>query len=306
MYKPRFWKEINLKDVFKFPNTIKQRNNIAYDYWERALFQRAISVLEFDFDKVFKGEEIDFILYSLFKRGYGVVAYDDEYGILYQPCTLKGYNLYYQPTSVLISNPLLSKEFEIHENCELLKLTPDYIGIWDIISYYAGKLAELDNAINISLVNSKYSFVLSGKTKNAVSTLKKIMDKINQGEPSVYIDSRVLDDVKSEDSPFNYLDLNVKERYILDMLLKDFQTILNNFDNEIGIPTIPYEKKERLVEAEAKSKNIESVARCTTWVESLTNSFELINEMFDTNMSVRLRYLEDINIEEKEEQNVES
>ena len=30
--------------------------------------------------------------------------------------------------------------------------------------------------------------------------------------------------------------------------LRDIQTVLNSFDNEIGIPTVPYEKKERMVE----------------------------------------------------------
>ena len=60
----------------------------------------------------------------------------------------------------------------------------------------------------------------------------------------------------------------------------------NNFNTEIGIPTVPYEKKERMVTSEAESKQIESLARATIWIDTLNNSFIKVNEMFGTNISV--------------------
>lgn len=74
--------------------------------------------------------------------------------------------------------------------------------------------------------------------------------------------------------------------------MKDFQTILNNFDCEIGIPTIPYEKKERLVASEAESRFIDAMSRATIWLDSLKSSITKVNNMFNLNIDVELRYRE--------------
>lgn len=293
IYQPLNYDKINNINGHVRVSTVKNRNNLSFAFWERALFQRAASVLEFDFPEEWQGNIKDFIIYVLFKCGYGVVAEDSTHGIFFQPCTLNGYNFYYQPTKAIVTNPEMpkSKEYLIHKECELIKLTPDYMGIWDIIDYYAEKLSLLDNAINISLVTSKYPWILGAKNKSSAQAIKKIFDLANNGNPLVVYDQRIQDDPQSKDTPFQFLDLNNgKERYLTPLQLQDFQTILNNFDTEIGIPTIPYQKKERMVTDEANSKQIEAIARVTTWLECLNNSIEEVNEMFGTNISVKLRY----------------
>lgn len=295
MYKPYYYVSLNKEAGTYFPSSIKSRNNKSFKFWERALFQRAISVIEFNFPEEWQGERKDFILWSLFRYGYGVVAKNSKYGTFFQPCTLNGYDFYYQPTEALVSNPhlaILKSKFTIHKDCELIKLTPDYQGIFDIIDYYAEKLSLLDNAINMSLINSKFAFVFGAKNKSGTQAIKKIMDLINKGEPAVVFDSRISDDTQSESEPWQFVDFKVKENYLTDKQLQDFQTILNNFDCEIGIPTIPYQKKERMVSDEANSKQLESIARCTIWVDSLNNSFKKVNKMFGMNLSAKLRFIE--------------
>ena len=76
------------------------------------------------------------------------------------------------------------------------------------------------------------------------------------------------------------------------------QTILNSFDNEIGIPTVPYEKKERMVQSEAESRQVDSKARVTVWVETLNRGFNGINNLFNTNMKAKYKY-ENLNEEVK-------
>ena len=70
----------------------------------------------------------------------------------------------------------------------------------------------------------------------------------------------------------------------------DRQTILAAFDAEIGIQTLPYNKKERLVTAEAESRDMDSTARLEVWKASLESSLKLVNNMFDTNISIEMRY----------------
>lgn len=298
-YMPLFYNRLNKIDNSFFPNTVKGRNNLSFAYWERSLFQRACSTLEFELPEQWQGQVKDFFYYCLFRFGYVVVFYDVEYGLTFQPCNLKGYDLYYQPTDAIISNPAFTvkqnmRNYKIGSNCELIKLTPDYMGIWDIIDFYADKLSTLDGAISMSLINNKFAFLIGAKTKAAAESLKKMLDKVNRGEPAVIFDSKLItDDPVSKDSPFQVWDRKLKENYITTDQLNDFQTILNNFDAEVGIPTIPYQKKERLVTSEAESRVIDSTSRSIIWYETLQSSLEKVNRMFDSSISCKLRYNED-------------
>lgn len=293
-YTPLNYNQINAAAGTYNPSMVKSYNNRTFAYWERSLFQRACSVLEFDLPDDWQGSIRDFFFYCLYKYGFLAISRNDEYGTFFQPCTLKGINFYYQPTNVLINNPAYEADLEIGKECELLKLTPDYMGIWDIITYYAEKLSVLDNAINMSLINNKFAFLLGARNKAAGEALKKMLDKINKGEPAVIYDMKLLNDPTDKDVPFQeWRRDDLKSSYLTTDQLKDFQTILNNFDTEIGIPTIPYEKKERMVTSEAESKVIDSVARCIIWFDTLQSSIDKIKDLYpDIKLDVNLRWEE--------------
>lgn len=296
MFAPLNYQKLNIIDNTFIPNTTKRRNNTSFKFWERSLFQRAISTLEFTLPDSWQGSIKDFFNYCLFRYGYIAVFYTVEYGLVFQPCNLKGYDIYYQPTDAIIKNPafntkLNNRKYIIGVNCELIKLTPDYMGIFDIIDFYADKLAELDGGINMSLVNNKFGFILTAKTKAAAETLKKAYDRVQRGEPLVIVDNKIVgDDPITKDTPFQYWDRNLANNYITDKQLQDFATLLSNFDSEIGIPTIPYQKKERMITSEAESRTIDSTSRSLIWFDSLSSSIEKVNKMFDSNISVKLRY----------------
>ena len=252
------------------------------------------SVIDFTVPENWEGKTKDFFVYCLFKYGYVAVFNDDKFGLSFQPCSLKGYDFYYQPTQALVANPLLEKTFTISDDCEILKLTPDYFTCFDIIDYYAEKLSMLDVSINSSIVNSKFAYLLGAKTKGAAQALKKLLDQINKGEPAVIYDSRIFDDPSSKGdvSPFQtWFRDSMKNNYITSDLLQDFQTLLNDFDREIGIPTIPYQKKERLVQSEAESTEIDAKARSIVWINTLDSSIKEVKQLYpDIRLSARLRY----------------
>lgn len=293
-YAPLNYEKINLAAGRFSPSSIKHHNNLSFWYWSRSLFQRMASVIEFTVPKAWEGKTKDFFVYCLFKYGFVAIFYDEKFGLSFQPAAPKGHDFYYQPTSVLVSNPMLNREFQIGTEAELLKLSPDYYGYWDIIDYYAEKLSMLDVSINSSIVNSKLAYLLGAKTKGAANALKKLLDLINKGEPAVVYDSRIFDDPSSKGdvSPFQtWFRDAMKQNYITTDLLQDFQTILNNFDREIGIPTVPYQKKERLVESEAESTVLDSKARSTVWIETLDSSIKEVKQLFpDITLSAQLRY----------------
>jgi len=291
-YVPLNYNQINIQAGSYNPSMVKAYNNRTFAFWERSLFQRACSVLDFELPEEWEGNIKDFFYYCLFKYGYLAISENDQFGKFFQPCKLSGYNFYYQPTEVIISNPLYNDTLKIGVDCELLKLTPDYAGVWDIIQYYAEKLSVLDNAINMSLINNKYAFIWGARNKAAGEALKKAIDKINKGEPAIIYDMKLLNDPTDKAEPWQILDRgNLKESYLTSEQLQDFQTIMNNFDTEIGIPTIPYQKKERMVTSEAESRMIDSTSRSIVWFNTLKSSIDIIKSHYpEIKIDVELRF----------------
>ena len=278
------------------PSMVKAYNNATYAYWERSLFQRAVSRIKTTLPENWEGTRRDFLLYCLLKFGFVFVSKNDTLGYWFNPGSLYGIDFYYQPTEFILANPRaaelgLEGRYRLHEEGELLKFMPDYMGIFDIISYYAEKLSALDNAINMSIINNKFAFILAAKNKATAEALKKILDKINKGEPAVFVDKMLMNDPNDNTTPWQFLELQkLKENYITDKQLIDFQTILNAFDAEIGINTVPYQKAERFVSAEASSRVNDSQARIITGIECLQSSIKDIKRLYpDINLAFSLR-----------------
>ena len=292
MYTPLNYQQINIGAGSYNPSNVKSYNNKTFAFWERALFQRAQSVLDFEIPSEWDGKVKDFFLYCLFKYGFVIISKNDEFGQYFQPGTLSGFDFYYQPTTAIIANPLLSAELKIGSECELLKLTPDYQGVWDVIWYFAEKLSILDNAINMSLINNKFAFFLGARNKTASGALKKMLDLVNKGEPAVVYDMKLLNDPTDKEMPFQQWSRdNLKNSYLTTEQLMDFQTLLNNFDAEVGIPSVPYQKKERMVTYEANMRSYDAKARSLTWFNTLTTSIDDIKKIYPAiNLSVKLHY----------------
>lgn len=294
MYTPFNYDKINMMSGMYSPSPVKSKNNKSFDYFVRSLFQRATTVFEWELPETWEGTVKDFFLYCLFRFGYVAISDFDKFGIGFQPCGLKGRDFYYQPTNVLINNPALTEtlDLKLHEEAELLKLSPDFRGIWDVLEFYASKLSTLDNAIDMSLINNKYAFFLGARNKTAGQALKKMLDLVNKGEPAVIWDMKLLNDPTDKEMPFQeWKRDNLKNTYLTTDQLLDFHTIMSDFDSEIGIPTVPYQKKERMVVDEAKSKEADGKARSITWYETIQSSIKDIKKLYpDIRLSCKMRY----------------
>ena len=298
-YLPLNYEQINIQQGTYFPNSIKPWNNASFKLWERALFQRACSTLIIKMPEIWK-ENKALLYWCLFAYGYVGCGELPDIGKWFNPGTFKGFDFYYRPTTFLLCNPYygktgISKELEIGKDCQIIKLTPDYLGIWDVITFYAEKIDTIDVAINTAIINSKFAYVVGAKNKAAAEVLKTLFDRVNRGEPAVFFDKKLANDGVDKEEPWQALFRDgLKNDYIVTDLLRDFQTLINDFDTEVGIPTIPYEKKERMVTDEARSKEIDATSRSIIWYDTLKDSLEIANEFLgfsgDDKLSVTLRY----------------
>ena len=82
----------------------------------------------------------------------------------------------------------------------------------------------------------------------------------------------------------------------------DIQTLVNQFDAEIGIVNVPYEKKERMTAFESQSKASDGIARATLWRDNLQRSFDEFNELYGYNVKVRYNYEYMIDTESDEQE----
>ena len=292
MYIPMNYDHINLRAGTYQPSPVKNRNNRSFDYYVRTLFQRVTTVFEWELPENWDGNIKDFFLYCLFRFGYVVISDFEQFGMGFQPCSLSGYNFYYQPTNALISNPALNESLDLvlGRDGELLKLTPDYMGVWDVLEIHAKKLALLDEAIEMAETNNKFAFFLGAKNKAAGQAIKKMLDLVNKGEPAVVWDMKLMNDPTDKDVPWQEWKRDINEKLTTE-LLSNFRTIIADFDAEIGIPTNGFEKKERMITDEANIKQADGKARSVTWYETIESSIMKIKKLYpDIRLSCKMRY----------------
>ena len=240
---------IDLLNGMQIPSTYWKDKSLAYRYWFRSLIHKIDSSIIFK--NLPEGWSNDFFMFCLWCKGYVLVFKTDrkdlqrfgKNGIVFNPCTLGGYDFYYQPTYAIVANPHMPTKFEYKFELEtdkaaLLKLTPDFLGVLDIIDYYASKLAELSKGIDMSIINSKFGLIASASNEAQAATLKSVMDELQKGNPLVVYKDQLneSDEIMPRKEPFEIWIQELKKNYILTEQLQDMQTILNSFYTEIGLP----------------------------------------------------------------------
>lgn len=256
-------------------------NAYIFKYFMRSLYQRAASNVDFSLPDTWNKQYFKNVLY---RRGFIGVIPTARYGIIPQLCTLNGFGIWLQPTDLIVAQPLVQFSGTIGKDCELIKLTPDYMGIWDIVEHFALMLANMWTALNMAIENSKISKIAGAKNKAAAETLKIIAEKVSSGEPLVIYDKKLQgDSMNGEDVPIWSLTFDNKDFHVNEML-EAMTKLLNAFDREIGIPTIN-DKKERYITSEVSTMVTDSCARIHTWEECLRESIDKVNDMFSDRMS---------------------
>ena len=268
------------------PNTVHVKNVGLTRFFQRYLLQKAISVFKWDMPSAWSR---DYFLYTLYCWGFIAIVNTDKFGVIPQGCGLKGYNVFYQPRSVIIQNPLINQtlEPEIGRNCVLLKLQPDFCGIMDLVSFYAQEMALASEAVDVNLLNSKLSYVFTASNKNAAESLKKLYDRIASGEPAVVVDKALYNDDGTV--CWEAFQQNVGQNYIVSDLLSDLRKIEAEFDTKVGIPNANTDKKERLISDEVNANNVETRNLPELWLESLRQGCEEARKMFGIDLSVDWR-----------------
>lgn len=287
---PIFYDYNNAVNSIISPSTMHVRDtNLAW-YFRRYLIQKAIAVFKWRMPKEWAQ---NYILYVLYCWGYLAIVNTDKFGVIAQGCSLAGYDVFYQPTKAIISNPLLTGILEpkIGKQCTLLRLQPDYGGIMDKVNFYADMLALSAETAGTNLFNSKLAYVFGATNKADAESFKKMYDNIASGEPAQFIGKSLF----NEDGSPNWMMFNqdLRSSYIAGDILEDMRKWELKFCSDLGIPNSNTEKKERLITSEVESNNVEVKLWADLALESLKKGCSEAREMFGIDLDVDWRFKEE-------------
>lgn len=268
------------------PNTVKCKNNALYLFFCRYLWQKAVSVFEWTGLPDWWSEV--YFKYVLAGAGYIAVLDTEEYGIIPQWCTFNGKRtVFYEPAGIIVTNPAFANgqqyECTLGLDAELIRMTPDYCGIGDIIGYYGDQLALTAEAIGVNTLNTKTAMVFASANRTAAESFKKMFDQIQSGNPAVFIDEHLYDDEGNPNWQMFIQDL--KNMYISPDLISSMARIEAQFDSYIGLPNLAgMEKKERMISDEVNMNNVSTYSRAELWKDNIDKSLLNVNAMFGLNI----------------------
>lgn len=268
------------------PSTVHVTNTGLQWYFKRYLLQKAMAVFEWTLPGNWNR---DYFLYVLYCWGFIGVVNTDKFGVICQGAALKGYGVYYQPTHLVIANPLLTGilEPEIGTQAALIKLQPDYRGVMDRINFYADMLALSAETAGVDLVNSRLAYVFGAQNKQQAESFKKMFDGIASGQPAQFVDKSLF----NEDGTPNWLlfNQNLRNTYIAGDILDDMRKWELKFDTDFGIDNSSIEKKERMLVDEINSNNEEIRLWSDLALEQLQAGCRQARELFGINIDVKYR-----------------
>lgn len=279
---------INAYNSQQNPSTIHASDTGLSNFFARYLLQKAISVFRWKCSPLW---EKNYFLYCLYCWGFFAVINTDKYGVIPQGCSLKGYNVMYAPTNAVIANPLLTGILEpkIGVQCEIVRLQPDYGGIWDLVSFYADMMSMTAATAGSNIMASKLAYVYAAKNAAFRESFKKMADKVLSGEPAVVVDKNMTDE--NGNINIQQFSSNLKGNYIATQLLEDLDSWETRFDAELGLPKTNTDKRERLVTGEVNANISHTYCRVAMWLETLKECCDKVNKMFgEGTLNVEWRY----------------
>lgn len=268
------------------PSTVHTKNTAIFSYYQRYLFQKLTSQFKWTLPG---GWSDTYFLGCLYGWGSVAIFNSRKFGVIPQAGALYGYNVFYQPTTVQIANPLLPPmQLEIGKDCVLFRLQRDYRGALDLVNYYADLLATSVESLAMNIMNSKLSYVFAVSSKNAAQTGKELMDRVNSGELAVWVDKGLFDDNGTPSwQPFSQ---NVGQNYIADKILSNMRQIEAEFDTRIGIPSVAVDKKERLITAEAERNDVETDSIVAQWYDTIQDCIAEVQSAYGVTIKCERRY----------------
>lgn len=289
---------MNIVKMNKYLKTMYDVSDVrrGYDYWYFKLLDLLINM--FEYKNLPAGISKRDLELNLLITGHATIIAKKD-GSMFTPLTsLYGYDEYYQPTKAVFANPVVitSKEYTIGEDCTVvynnsLQDSIFYVkadsGLNTFIQRYARQLADIESTINIYTVNSRLTSIPVSNDNAVMESLKSFFKNLTIGKRAIVSDSSIIEN-------FRNVDINrtgIKDGVNDWLIARD--KILEQFYRDLGI-RMTNQKKAQVNTDEVESNDQLLLISSDDMLKARKKGYEETNNMFGTNIEVRLNPLYDI------------
>lgn len=192
-------------------------------------------------------------------------------------------NYNYMPKQYTTVNPYLPSLSPLHEigvNCIVIPNDSLYIGLSPMLSKFATEMVETDLSMQMALINSRFSFVLSAPDDNTEKSAKKFLDSILKGELGVIRDNAFLDGITVNPIAKASAHTAIQE------LDEHRQYIKGMFYHDIGLDSAFNMKRERINTAETEMTKDTLFPFVDDMLTRRKEAVEAINALFGLSITV--------------------
>jgi hypothetical protein len=266
---------------------------LGFDYWYFKLFNVLLDI--FEYDDMPSGISQRELELNLMMTGHAVVLPKRD-GTLFTPLTsLFGYDEYYQPTTAVFANPVITtaKEYKIGTDCEViynnkLKDSLYYIhadsGLATFVSRYARQLADIESTLNIYAVNSRLTSYPVTTDGSVTESLKAFFKNLVMGKRAMITDDTIIEKFRNVDINRSAIRDGINEW----LIARD--KILEQFYRDLGVQMYN-PKKAQVTDDEVESNTQLLLISTDDMLRERKEGIDRVNNMFGTSISVKINPL---------------
>ena len=234
--------------------------------------------------------------------------------IVVQPYCATRWNYYAKPTEVNIipyyENGVTLTELSLDsrqlaaEQFEIIYLNKTRIGFAESLAYEARMCSMLDICLYNNVLAKSLALLLRGNSDD-LNDIKIFINKILNQNGIIAVDVQNRADINEL---LTSVDLNVE--WLADKIHAAKMSLRSELHERLGITHAPYEKKERLIEAEIQTQNEAADLLSASTLQTINSCLERCNEKFKLTTPLSVEYInigvnedsgKNINIEETRE-----
>ncbi len=221
---------------------------------------------------------------QLQENGYTVVfKYQNNFYCNSGTLTGQEKSPYNEPTEALITIPALnlSKTFELDSEAVLIDNDFLRIGLKPLILSKGTQIIENRLTMYLKNILNRAPFTITANSDKSILSAQTFINKLESGDLAVIAEDSFLKDV-SVDS------LNQTGQTDMQDLI-NYQTYLyGQLYNELGLPTLNNEKKERMISSEIDSQQSAIRPLVDNMLKCRKTGIEKMNKLFNGNVEVEL------------------
>ena len=201
-------------------------------------------------------------------------------------------DIYYRPTTFIATNPRLETSLncpiiydldrvadKLPNSCVIMRNDSNYMGLIPLFTRYAAQMVENDISIRSAQINARAQVGISVNSNNEAESARKYLDDLEAGKLAVLGKSAFLEGI-------SVANVGTQSANVIIQLIELQQYLKASWFNELGLNANFNMKREYISREEIGSQTDVLLPLVDDMLECRKRACELINAMFDLNISV--------------------